>query len=147
MSPLLAKPELARLQAALECSKYTSGSTHNFYLYPARFSPEIARAVIETFSSPGDLVLDPFMGGGTAIIEGLALGRSMIGVDLNALAHFVAGVRTTPLSARDEELIRRWATQVPGGVKKADPEPARLVNLSPTIRAFLAAALRKSEEA
>lgn len=62
-----------------------SGWTHNFYRYPARFSPKFAAAAIELFSKPGDLVLDPYMGGGTAIVEGVAAGRHMVGNDLNAL--------------------------------------------------------------
>ena len=90
--------DLEQLTAALNSSRHTGGSTHNFYLYPARFSPEIARTIIALFSQPGDSVLDPFMGGGTSIIEGMMLGRRMVGIDLNALAHFVASVRTRPLS-------------------------------------------------
>ena len=66
--------------------------------------------MIDIFSDPEDWVLDPFMGGGTAIIEGLALARFMVGVDLNALGHFVAKVRTTPLSLYDEQLIRKWVS-------------------------------------
>lgn len=112
MKPPSDKRALHRLRCALDSAKYTGGRTHNFYLYPARFSPEVARAVIEMFSKPGDWVLDPFMGGGTGIIEGLALGRPTIGIDLNALAHFVATVRTTPLSAHDEEILRGWARDV-----------------------------------
>src|SRR2546426_5565818 len=93
------------IRHALMCSKYSyvAGSTHGFYHYPARFSAAIARAVIETFSHRGDWVLDPFMGGGTSIVEGLALGRRMLGVDLNTLAWFVSRVRTTPLSQREAQ--------------------------------------------
>ncbi len=58
--------------------------------YPARFSPAFARAAIETFTKPGDLVLDPHVGGGTTLVEALALGRDAIGVDISALAEFVA---------------------------------------------------------
>lgn len=87
---------------ALHCSKPVGGLTHGFNLYPARFPPEIARAVISTFSRPGECVLDPFMGGGTSIVEGLAQGQRMLGIDVNALAHFVTTVRTTPLSPADE---------------------------------------------
>ena len=46
-----------QLAAALNSSRCTSGSTHNFYLYPSRFSPEIARTIITLFSQPGDSVL------------------------------------------------------------------------------------------
>lgn len=147
MQESLTKAELQRLEAALHSAKYTGGSTHNFYLYPARFSPEIARAVIEAFSEPGDCVLDPFMGGGTAVIEGLSLGRCMIGVDLNTLAHFVARVRTTPLSANDQGMVRRWAARVASiaeAVDLAKSVDAPLTNLPAGMKSFFGHALQES---
>lgn len=102
---------LDSLRESLEASSYIDGLTHGFYHYPARFSPAVARTVVRLFSKKNDWVLDPFMGGGTAIIEGLALGRRMIGVDINPLAHFVASARTTPLSAYDEAEILRWVSR------------------------------------
>lgn len=137
---------LDHVVSALTSTKYTSGSTHNFYLYPARFSPEVARAVIEGFSKPGECVLDPFMGGGTAIIEGLILGRSMIGVDLNALAHFVASTRTRPLSPNDEERIAQWARSTARRFHDFRPEPLpRVRNLPLAVRVFMWGALALSE--
>ncbi|OGO20141.1 MAG: hypothetical protein A2144_12230 [Chloroflexi bacterium RBG_16_50_9] len=86
------------------------GLTHNFYRYPARFNPELARQLISEFSLPGDYVLDPFIGGGTTIVEALAAGRRSLGVDINDLACFVTQVKTTPLSDRDaDELLRPGA--------------------------------------
>jgi hypothetical protein len=41
------------------------------------------------------------MGGGTTIVEALSLGRKAIGLDINALSHFVTTVKTTPLSEND----------------------------------------------
>lgn len=52
-----------------------SGLTHGFYRYPARFSPIFVRAAIEAYSEPGDWVTDPFAGGGTLLVEAMALGR------------------------------------------------------------------------
>src|SRR5438552_3573016 len=71
------------------------GLTHGFYKYPARFSPSFARAAIEALTQPGDLVLDNHVGGGTTLVEALALGRNAVGVDISALAEFVATVKTT----------------------------------------------------
>jgi hypothetical protein len=48
------------------------------------------------------------MGGGTTIVEALALGRKAIGNDLNVLAGFVADVKTSPLSDNDQGLIVEW---------------------------------------
>lgn len=104
----------ALLAAALDW-KPVSGWTHNFYRYPARFSPRFAAAVIERFSDRGDLVLDPYMGGGTAVVEGVAAGRCAVGNDLNALAAFVATAKTTPLTADEIIAVRHWAAErVPG---------------------------------
>jgi len=91
-----------------------SGWTHNFYRYPARFSPKFAAVAIELFSEPGDLVLDPYMGGGTAIVEGVAAGRRMVGNDLNTLGTFIAKVKVTSLTLADAKAVRSWASwQVP----------------------------------
>jgi hypothetical protein len=70
--------------------------------------PDLAREIINQFSLPGDIVFDPFMGGGTSIVEALAAGRQAIGIDINSLAVFVTKAKTTPLSPRDEILILGW---------------------------------------
>jgi len=67
----------------------SQGLTHTFYRYPARFSPEFARTAIQTFTQPGDVVLDPFMGSGTTLVEALVSGRHAIGSDINRLAYFI----------------------------------------------------------
>ena len=129
------------LNKALMSARHTSGSTHNFYLYPARFSPEIAEAVIEKFSEPNDWVLDPFMGGGTGIVEGLMLGRRMIGADLNSLAHFVTTVRTKPLSRSDEKSLHRWAAKVAMKREIERAELDQIANLPSRMKAFMAKAV------
>ena len=88
------------------------GLTHDFYKYPARFSPKFARFILDEFSAPGDWVMDPFMGGGTTIVESLASGRRAIGSDINELARFVTRVKTTPLSSQDVSQIRAWVEDV-----------------------------------
>lgn len=146
----VATRKLELLSDALAAASYSycGGSTHGFYHYPARFSPDVARTVIELFSQEDDLVLDPFMGGGTSIIEGLRLGRRMVGVDLNALAHFVADVRTTPLSERDEIALRAWATDVAdrfGGSAADEVERPRIPNLPTAVETFMAGGLAASD--
>ena len=88
------------------------GLTHGFYKYPARFSPAFVRGAIEAFTSPGDLVLDPHVGGGTALVEALAAGRDAIGVDISALAEFVTKVKTTVYSEAELDTLERWARRV-----------------------------------
>lgn len=89
-----------------------TGLTHNFYRYPARFSPEFAKQAILSFSKPGDLIFDPFMGGGTSLVEALANNRKAIGVDLSPLASFVASVKTTLIGEKGLDKIIAWAEVV-----------------------------------
>ena len=150
----LAVEKLKRITEALASDSYITtkndvGCTHDFYHYPARFAPSVARAIIETFSKPNDWVLDPFMGGGTTIIEGILLGRRMIGVDKNALAHFVTDVRTTPLSENDEWLIEDWADlcaeRLAHGADLGWVDRPTIKNLPEPVKMFAAGALALAE--
>ncbi|MBN2158477.1 MAG: hypothetical protein JW807_03705 [Spirochaetes bacterium] len=89
-----------------------NGYTHNFYRYPARFSPLFVRSAIKLFTKPGDLVLDPFMGGGTTLVESRLLGRTSIGIDINELACFVANVKTTIYSKNDINYMKNWIINI-----------------------------------
>jgi hypothetical protein len=88
------------------------GLTHGFYKYPARFSPSFVRAAIEAFTRPGEIVLDNHVGGGTTLVEALALGRHAIGVDISTLAEFVATVKTTVFSEAELDRLAAWANQL-----------------------------------
>ena len=96
------------------------GLTHRFYRYPARFSPEFVRQIILQFSRPGDLICDPFMGGGTSIVEAIASGRKAFGVDINSLSEFITSVKTTPLSFSDKTAIIRWLDHLKEQIKQSD---------------------------
>jgi len=104
--------EASRIIESLHSHKLIDGLTHNFYSYPARFSPELAKEIISNFSSSGDWVFDPFMGGGTLIVEALASGRYALGVDINSLACFVALSKTTPITITDIAQLREWASNI-----------------------------------
>lgn len=89
-----------------------SGYTHNFYRYPARFSPVFAREAVLSFSAAGDTVVDPFMGGGTSLVEAQLQGRNGVGTDISSLAVFLASVKTSLMSTRDFEEIENWAASL-----------------------------------
>jgi DNA methylase len=97
------------LRDGIHCNDPVSGLTHSFYRYPARFSPAFTRAVIEVFTKPGQVVYDPFMGGGTTVVEATVLGRRAVGTDINSLALFLADVKTTVLTDAQIASINSWA--------------------------------------
>jgi hypothetical protein len=108
----LARTAEVALIAGARDAEPVKGLTHGYYKYPARFSPTFARVAIETFTGRGDLCLDPHVGGGTTLVEALALGRHAIGVDISALAEFVARAKTIVFSHAELERLDAWAKSV-----------------------------------
>lgn len=51
--------------------------------YRGNWAPQIPRALIEMYTEPGEIVLDPMAGSGTTCIEARLLGRNCIAVDIN----------------------------------------------------------------
>ena len=51
--------------------------------YRGNWPPEVIRNILELYSKPNDLILDPMVGGGTTPVECLLLGRNSISVDIN----------------------------------------------------------------
>lgn len=51
--------------------------------YRGNWSPYIPRNLILRYTKPGELVLDPFVGGGTTAVEAKLLGRRCIARDIN----------------------------------------------------------------
>ncbi|MHC4681965.1 MAG: DNA methyltransferase, partial [Planctomycetota bacterium] len=109
--PILPNLSADKLTKAALDRRRVAGLTHNFYKYPARFSPAFASTAIDLFSKPGDVVTDPYMGGGTTIVEAMVAGRHAIGADLNSLSLFLTRVKTTSLTSKEKESLSLWAEQ------------------------------------
>jgi modification methylase len=70
------------------CAQTTSQwQRHARYLpesnrHPGKMLPALARQAVETYSDPGDLILDPMCGIGTTLVEAIHAGRTAVGVEL-----------------------------------------------------------------
>ncbi|MDC0596558.1 DNA methyltransferase [Candidatus Pseudothioglobus singularis] len=62
---------------------------YKIHKYFARRPWNVFSEIIETFSNKGDVVLDPFCGGGVTLYESAKLQRRAIGFDLNPLSIFL----------------------------------------------------------
>lgn len=71
--------------------------THGLHAFAARLPPPLARWAIESFTDPGDFVLDVMCGSGTTLVEGLLTGRHARGVDIDPLARLISMVKSTPI--------------------------------------------------
>lgn len=76
----------------------TAYATHNLHAFAAKFPPQLPRLFIHELTNPGEWVLDPMDGSGTALIEAVLAGRHAIGIDLDPLAVLIAQVKCMPLS-------------------------------------------------
>ena len=78
--------------------------THDFHPYFAAYPPELVSRLLNKYSNEGDIFLDPFMGGGSSIVEGFRLKRNTIGIDISPLAKFISEVKTTPIIISDKKI-------------------------------------------
>lgn len=75
--PLSVWPTAQRTARAQRAGRYLEISgTH-----PAKMLPAIAARAIASYSTPGDLVLDPMAGIGSTLVEAIHLGRDAIGIE------------------------------------------------------------------
>ena len=77
--------------------------THSMYPYPGRLLRQIPRFFLrcDQLVDPGAVVLDPFCGSGTVLVEAHAAGLNSCGIDANPFARLLSRVKTTPLVADD----------------------------------------------
>ena len=135
------------LRYSLDTTARAYSGRNAFYAYPARFHPQIARDLISEYSRPENRVLDPFMGGGTSVVEAISLGRYAIGSDINALAQFVTDVRTRPLSSMDKAELHRWTGMVEDESLKDEltlGPRTNVINLPASAGAFFSSAIELS---
>lgn len=75
----------------------TKEFTHCYHTYPAMMIPQVARKLLDDYAPEGNLslVLDPYAGSGTTLVESSIKGIKSIGTDLNPLARFMSRVKNT----------------------------------------------------
>jgi len=112
------------LDVALDAKK-TNYLTHGLHPYPAKFIPQIPNILIKEFTKPNDVVLDPFCGSGTSLVESKLLGRNSIGIDLHPLAAFLSKVKTSKIEESDLKLV-------PSILKKIEKQIDDYYNLKST---------------
>jgi len=104
--------------------KDTKYLTHGFHPYPARMMPLIAKRIIEMYATrKDDVVLDPFCGSCTVLVESLVHNRNAIGFDINPLAILIGKAKTTPI---DPKILRSKINEVLDQIladKSEYPEP------------------------
>lgn len=71
---------------------------HTMCSYYGMFPAKVAHYFIQRYSDPGDLVVDPFSGRGTTVLQACAEGRVGLANDLNPLAYVLSAAKADPPS-------------------------------------------------
>ncbi len=103
--------------------------THLLHPYPAKLLVHIPHFFLSSslICQDGGVVLDPFCGSGTVLLESVLSGRRAIGVDSNPLARLIAEVKTTPY--KSEELLNEFYKLKRGIPAEPTIETPKVVNI------------------
>lgn len=81
---------------------------HAIHPYPCKFPSAIVR---EYLDEPGLVVLDPFCGSGTTLLESAMFGSSVVGIDVNPIAVMISRAKLASLDSGEfkklDELIEK----------------------------------------
>lgn len=84
----------------------TTAYSHSYHRYPAKFIPQLVNKAVRKYTSPGDVVCDPFGGCGTTLVEAKLLGRKSIGFDINPVAKLITDTKTRAIPPKHLQLAR-----------------------------------------
>jgi DNA modification methylase len=90
--------ESLKLPSEIEVRKQAAKRHFGVHGYFTRQAWNVVQYYILNFSKPGDLILDPFGGGGATLIEALMTNRKAIHIDLNPLSVFITNALIYPVN-------------------------------------------------
>lgn len=98
---------------SLPLSNNTAHLTHGLHRFAAKYIPQIPAWVMEEFADRNSVVLDPFCGSGTTLVEGLHRCQKTIGIDCDPLARLIAKAKTADVQSEKivelgQQLRRTW---------------------------------------
>lgn len=116
------------LNWALSFSEYKESETtkhvHRLHPYKGKFIPQLVEYFLddhtdkfkkEVFFKPGDIILDPFCGSGTTLIQANELGMHAVGIDISS---FNALISNSKISKYDLIDVKKTADKITKELKK-----------------------------
>lgn len=103
------KPIEVDFRVLVDWIPYSDSYTHYIHSYPAKLIKHIPIFFLNSkmlLPESKSLVLDPFCGSGTVLLESLLAGHNAIGCDANPLARLIAKVKTTRLESEELHKIK-----------------------------------------
>lgn len=116
---------------SLSLSNKTLPLTHGLHRFAAKYIPRVPAWALEEFADKNSVVLDPFCGSGTTLVEALHHCRHSFGIDCDPLACLMAAAKTTAtrparILALGQRLRQTWR----GPARRLEPPMPGLVNFT-----------------
>lgn len=112
--------------------------------YYAMFPFRFAQDAIHRYTEPGDVVLDPFCGRGTAPYAAMVAGRNAVACEINPVAWVYAATKTAP--APDQDTVKERIGDIAEATEAEDREPEsefQQMAFCPNVLGFLNVARRE----
>ncbi len=102
----------------------TTKHVHRLHPYKGKFIPQLVEYFLDShtdayktqqFFSPGDIVLDPFCGSGTTLVQANELGIHAIGVDISA---YNAQISNTKIASYDFDLLNKITNYITNSLEE-----------------------------
>ena len=113
-------------------------TVHDWYRFVLSFPPHLVREYLDNFNlGPDSLVLDPFCGTGTTLVEAKLRGIPSIGIEATPMAHFASSVKTT--WGIDPQRLMTHAASVAATASSSMTSTSKLRSLDPDRQSLLLA--------
>jgi len=85
----------------------TGYATHGLFPYRGKFHPQLIKGILNILKiQPGDLILDPMCGSGTANVEASIIGIDSIGIEKSPFCILMSKVKYEALKVKNEQLMQ-----------------------------------------
>lgn len=74
--------------------KIRTKHVHRLHQYKGKFIPQLVEYFLDNYFDEGDLILDPFMGSGTTLVQANEMGIRSVGIDITPFNCMIAEVKT-----------------------------------------------------
>ena len=117
-------PELSWAEHELPERERTK-HVHRLHPYLGKYVPQLVQIFLDRHFEPGDLILDPFAGSGTTLVEASVFGADSVGVDISAFNALLCRVKTAEYNPFVVEHDLREALQRLEARRRRSGLPAR----------------------
>jgi hypothetical protein len=94
----------------------TTYLTHGLFRYAGKLPPPLVAYLLDKYTEPGDVVVDPMCGGGSTAIEAVSSGRESINFDINPVSRIVTSAVSSIADVRGllefVEEVLAWTKRV-----------------------------------